>query len=205
MALVTLVEWRRRQKEGIKRARALAKLRPKPGWSLADLASLTGTTVRTVRHYMERGVIPAAKFRGPGTRYERQHLLHLAAARSLRSFDGLGLSAIKKRLASEPTEGVEAIVKRHLTPGRLATALGIALVAPAAAVLPSAPASPVAVGPDKRWSRLELAVGLELHVRDDISPLVRALADKVWKLCVQGETPVAIASGAKPADAEAPR
>ncbi len=141
---------------------------------------------------MERGVIPPVKFRGPGTRYERNHLLHLAAARVLRSFDGLALSAIKKRLASETPEGVEAIVMRNLSPGRLATALGISVAAPASALPPSAPAAPVAVGAEKRWSRLELAVGLELHVRDDISPMVRALAAKVWKLCVEGEA----ASGA---------
>ncbi|NUO50010.1 MAG: hypothetical protein HOV80_14235, partial [Polyangiaceae bacterium] len=126
----------------------------------------------------------------PGTRYERKHLLHLAAARSLRSFDNLALSAIKKRLASESPEGVEAIVKRHLAAGPLATALGIVVEAPAMAAAlppPHLPAAPVAVGAEKRWSRLELAVGLELHVRDDISPLVRALAAKVWKICVEGE------------------
>lgn len=201
MPLITDKEWRRRQKEGIKRARAMAKLRPKSGLSLADLASLTATTVRTVRHYMELGVIPAVKFRGPRTRYERNHLLHLAAARTLRSFEGLALPAIKKRLGSETPEGVEAIVKQRLTPGRLATALGIAVAAPVSGVAPSAPA--VAVGPEKRWSRLELAVGLELHVRDDISPLVRALAAKVWKLCVEGEAPVASGAASAVADASA--
>ncbi len=123
MVGITMVEWRRRQKEGIKRARALRKLRPRPGWSLADLAALTGTTVRTVRHYMERGVIPAAKFRGPGTRYERVHLLHLAAARALRAFEGLGLSAIKKRLASATPEALEVIVVSRAIPPPLSQAL----------------------------------------------------------------------------------
>ncbi len=61
---------------------------------------------------------------------------------------------------------------------------------PPAASAPTGVATPVAVGAEKRWSRLELAVGLELHARDDASPFVRALAAKVWKLCVEGE-PVA--------------
>jgi DNA-binding transcriptional MerR regulator len=186
MARITHVEWKRRQKEGIKRARELRKLRPKPGLSLQDLAALTGTTTRTVRFYMERGVIPPPKVRGPGTRYERAHLLRLVAARTLRAFESLGLDAIKKRLADATPEALEALVKRNLTPGRLATALGIAVGAPAAL----APTTPVAVGAEKRWSRLELAVGLELHLRDDASPVVRALAAKLWKLCVEGE-PVA--------------
>jgi DNA-binding transcriptional MerR regulator len=188
MARITHVEWKRRQKEGIKRARELRKLRPKPGLSLQDLAALAGTTTRTVRFYMERGVIPPPKVRGPGTRYERAHLLRLVAARTLRAFESLGLDAIKKRLADATPEALEALVKRNLTPGRLATALGIAVGAPAA-LAPTGGAA-VAVGAEKRWSRLELAVGLELHLRDDASPVVRALAAKLWKLCVEGE-PVA--------------
>ena len=186
MVGITQLEWKRRQKEGIKRARELRRLRPKPGLSLQDLAALAGTTTRTVRFYMERGVIPPPKVRGPGTRYERAHLLRLVAARTRRAFESLGLDAIKKRLADATPEALEALVKRNLTPGRLATALGIAVDAPAASA-PTGAATPVVVGAEKRWSRIELAVGLELHVRDDASPFVRALAAKVWKLCVEGE------------------
>jgi DNA-binding transcriptional MerR regulator len=152
---------------------------------MAELARLAGTTARTVRLYLEREIVPRPPFRASATRYERRQLVWLVAALRLRK-ERASLATIKTRLRQLTAAELEAFAIAELAPGPLAQALGVAPPLPRDAHAADAP-RPVRVGPERRWSRLDLALGLELHVRDDVSPAVRALAKRVWRLCIHGE------------------
>jgi len=133
-----------------------------------------------LRLYLERGVVPRPPFLGSATRYERRQLLSLTAARRLRTTERLELDQIRTRLNAMTAPELEAFAVADLPAGVLAQALGVAPTR----LDPSTQRPAVNAHADKRWTRLELAVGLELHVRDDITPRVRELAAKVWELCV---------------------
>lgn len=183
---------KRKPRRGPRKSRA----KPKTGWSLAALASLGGVTPRTLRLYLERGVVPRPKFLGSATRYERRQLLWLTAARRLRTAERLELDQIRTRLQAMTAPELEAFAIADLPAGPVAQALGVVPTrADASNQRPAVNASP-----EKRWTRLELAVGLEMHVRDDVTPRVRELAAKVWELCVGPATEAAPAPPPPPVE-----
>jgi DNA-binding transcriptional MerR regulator len=53
-------------------------------YSLNDLAEATGFEARTIRSYIERGLLPAAEARGRGASYSAEHLNRLRAIQILR-------------------------------------------------------------------------------------------------------------------------
>lgn len=165
-----------------------SRAKPKTGWSLRQLSGLTGIAVRTIRLYLQRQVLPRPPFKASATRYERRELLYLLAIRRLRVTERLSLAAIRARLQTLSPPELEEFATESLPPGPLADALGIQHAAPPAVRTPSglglAPfdrSASSSVIP--RWSRIELALGLELHVRDDASPRVVELAARVHDLC----------------------
>ena len=44
-------------------------------WKLDELAERAGVSARTVRYYVQRGLVPAPEFRGPETAYGPEHVL----------------------------------------------------------------------------------------------------------------------------------
>ena len=57
---------------------------PRPDYSLSDLADATGIEARTIRSYIERGLLPGAHARGRGASYSSEHLSRLKVIQSLR-------------------------------------------------------------------------------------------------------------------------
>lgn len=127
-------------------------------YKLDELATAAGVAARTIRYYVQRGLLPAPEFRGKDTAYGREHLLRLQAIRKLQA-QHLPLDEIQARLVA-------------LTPGELA--------ALASGADPATPVRPVASTPrpqpSERWQRITLAPGLELHVRADADARTHALA-----------------------------
>jgi DNA-binding transcriptional MerR regulator len=169
----------RAKRLGIGRSRARAT----EGWTLFDFARLANVQPPTVRHYMKLGVLPRPPFRSTATRYLREHLLVVLAVQRLQFTENLTLEAIRGRLeALQPAE-LEAFATEHLSPGPTATALGIQFAQPPAT---SEASTPIAAPGTARWTHIELALGLELHVRHDASPAVIALAERVREMCTRG-------------------
>ena len=122
-------------------------------YKLEQLAEAAGTTPRTVRYYVQRGLLPAPDFRGKDTVYTRSHLTILVAIREL-SARHLPLDAIRVELERRA---------RGEAPSRPA--------------IEPAPGPPAALTPMDRSSVWHLARGLSLHLSDDASPETRKLAD----------------------------
>ncbi|HEY3502990.1 MAG TPA: MerR family transcriptional regulator [Actinocatenispora sp.] len=71
------------------------------GWSIADVARMSGVTSRTLRHYDEIGLLPPARIASNGHRwYEQAELLRLQQILLMREL-GLGLREIGAVLSSQ--------------------------------------------------------------------------------------------------------
>jgi DNA-binding transcriptional MerR regulator len=109
-----------------------------PPYGIGDLAELAGVSRRTVRYYVQEGLMPPPLGVGRGNHYARKHLDQLLRVKALQEA-GRTLEDIRRILDG----GTTAQLRREA-----ATSL-----------------SPVA---RTLWRRLTLAPGVELHVSSDI-------------------------------------
>ena len=108
-------------------------------YGIEDLAALGGVSRRTVRYYVQQGLLPSPLGLGRGRHYGREHLARLRAVKALQE-RGLSLDAVRTELDRGPA-------RRR-----------------AAAAVASAPEAAVA---RSAWRRVELVPGVELHVQAD--------------------------------------
>ena len=156
-------------------------------WKLAELAAEAGVSPRTVRYYVQRGLLPAPPFKGPDTVYGEEHLRRLKAIRVLQA-RFLPLDAIQvelARLSPEELRGAGRGRGAHGHPaagsaGTVGTRPGLRGVHAGA----RASRQQAAVTGYRRW---ELAPGLELHLADTADEKTRALAERVRALIEQSE------------------
>ncbi len=160
-------------------------------YSIADVAALTDTPVRTVRYYIAQGLLPSPGRTGPAARYDDAFVTRLRAIRRLQeahqplsvirvALDGLdedGLRDVLERPEVTPPDSAGDYVRRllgespHAAAGEQPTLYRAAapMAASAAAHLGDADASGSAVGPTaggrSHWERIVLAPGVEIHVR----------------------------------------
>ncbi len=132
---------------------------PVTTYKLDELAGEAAVAPRTVRYYVQRGLLPAPEFRGKDTAYGREHLARLRAIKVLQQAH-LPLEEIQARLAGAGLDEIE-----RLAAGAPPAAQAARCAGPAAA----AAAEPPAAGAPRggRWERVEIADGVELHVRSD--------------------------------------
>lgn len=137
-------------------------------YKLDELAEQAGVSPRTVRYYVQRGLLPGPTFRGKDSAYGREHLIRLRAIKRLQE-QFLPLDAIQEALEKRTLEQIERLAsgKEVLSPVPLSTQ-------PAAAPTPK-PAAPKA----STWQRYQLAPGLELNLADDAPEHVRRLAERL--------------------------
>jgi DNA-binding transcriptional MerR regulator len=74
---------------------------------LSELSAAAGVTPRTIRYYVQQGLLPSPGTRGPGTRYERAHLDRLQLIRRLQRLH-LPLAEIRKRLEALDDDGIRS-------------------------------------------------------------------------------------------------
>jgi DNA-binding transcriptional MerR regulator len=107
-----------------------------PPLGIAELANLGGVTRRTVRYYVQEGLLPAPRGVGRGDHYGPEHLERLLRIKGLQE-RGRTLEEIRRELAAPPSKSV-APVDRNVT---------VDLSIPRGA-----------------WVRLDVAPGVEVHV-----------------------------------------
>jgi DNA-binding transcriptional MerR regulator len=109
-------------------------------FAIGDLADLGGVSRRTVRYYVQEGLLPAPLGVGRGNHYGREHLEQLLRVKALQE-SGHTLDEIRQSLDAPPR--LSAIRE---------------------------PVDDAAVAPVAReiWRRLTLAPGVELHLAADV-------------------------------------
>jgi DNA-binding transcriptional MerR regulator len=85
-------------------------------YSLKNLADATGIEERTVRSYIERGLLPGAQARGRAATYSNEHLSRLRIIQSLRrARPNIGLSEIRIFLQNLSPEQIDRLAVGKIT------------------------------------------------------------------------------------------
>jgi DNA-binding transcriptional MerR regulator len=111
---------------------------PEGRYGIEELADLGGVTRRTVRYYVQEGLLPPPLGLGRGRHYGEEHLERLLKVKALQE-QGLPLSSIR--------ESVDGGGRAKRADAATSTVVETSIALPRSA-----------------WSRLELVPGLELHV-----------------------------------------
>jgi DNA-binding transcriptional MerR regulator len=77
-------------------------------YKLDELAAEAGVSPRTVRYYVQRGLLPAPEFKGKDTAYGKEHLLRLLAVKQMQAAH-MPLDEIQVRLAGATAGEIEKI------------------------------------------------------------------------------------------------
>ena len=125
-----------------------------PRYAIGDLADLGGISRRTVRYYVQEGLLPAPLGLGRGRHYGREHLDQLLRVKALQEA-GRTLDEIRHLLGQGSVRG-----RPHL-----ARATG---EAPLRRTL---------------WRRLVLAPGVELHISSDVHLPAPGRLNEIADLC----------------------
>lgn len=149
---------------------------------LLELSDKARVSPRTIRYYIQQGLVPAPETRGPGAHYGPEHVDRLRLIRRLQK-EHLPLSEIRKRIEKLSPEEVSSIldmepekppgsaseyVKRVLSDGGLfGTRETVAMYAPQISA-PAPPGKPPALV-RSQWEHFALAPDVELHVRRPVS------------------------------------
>jgi DNA-binding transcriptional MerR regulator len=109
---------------------------PEGRYGIEELADLGGVTRRTVRYYVQEGLLPPPLGLGRGRHYGEQHLERLLKVKALQE-QGMPLAAIREAIDGGGRKQAMAGAMAETTPTIL---------------------------PRSAWSRLELVPGVELNV-----------------------------------------
>ncbi len=137
---------------------------------LDELATRAGVSPRTVRYYIQRGVLPPPDFKGPDTAYSERHLHALKAIKRLQE-DYLPLDAIAAALHGKSEAELRKIA-----------ASGLAHSKPVGATTPRSEIAKVEAAKTieaKRGERIAVAEGIELWVEEGAD---RALVEQILSL-----------------------
>ncbi|CAN5307892.1 hypothetical protein BH09GEM1_BH09GEM1_18440 [soil metagenome] len=140
-----------------------------PPLDLTELADRAGVSIRTVRYYIQQGLLTKPEARGPGAHYTEEHLDRLLLIKRLQR-EHLPLAEIRRVLESSAGEVPAPRTARDYVHSVLGESIP----------LYSAPAVEEA-SPSTRsqWERVTLAPDIELHIR---RPLSRAVNKQVERL-----------------------
>ena len=141
-------------------------------YKLDELARTAGTSPRTVRYYVQRGLLPAPAFRGKDSAYTQEHLVRLRAIRRLQDAF-LPLDAIAVELERRSIGEIERIADGSEMP---ATA-NAPIVGQMRDVDPSVPSARVMN--TRTFRRIEIAPGVELSVADDAPLESRSIVTQI--------------------------
>jgi DNA-binding transcriptional MerR regulator len=129
---------------------------------MADLEKKTGYAARAIRIFVTQGLLPRPTFRGRLTTYDDDFLLRVLAIRSLRRAR-VPPDAIRDRLADASDAELRKLAG---VPEPIAT--------PATSSPSPTESTLRTVG--ERWTRVALAPGLDLLLREGATPEVERLA-----------------------------
>ena len=138
-----------------------------PRYDLGELAELAGATVRTIRYYVQQGLLPAPGQMGPGSHWSDGHLQRLRLIRKLQR-QHLPLSEIRRQLAELDDAAVARLLENETPPGSAVDYVR-AVLAKAGSTMRSQ-SLPLPGSSDRsQWERIRLDDDVELHVRRPLS------------------------------------
>jgi DNA-binding transcriptional MerR regulator len=151
-------------------------------WDLNELAEAAGVTPRTVRYYVQQGLLPSPAARGPGAHYERNHLDRLRLIKRLQR-QHYPLAEIRRRLEALDDDGVRTALQdtpeathgsaldyaRDVLAGGSYRVTREALPSMAFYQSPAPEPPKIKTGTKSTWERVSLSPDVELHIRRPLS------------------------------------
>ena len=150
---------------------------------LAQLADRAGVSQRTVRYYIQQGLLPSPETRGPGAHYTAEHLDRLRLIRRLQR-EHLPLAEIRKRLEELDPKEIRMLLARSPERPRKDAREYIRGVLSGGEAMMRAPTmrekapelfeeprdrgrqgKPWTPRPRGQWDRISLTPDIELHIR----------------------------------------
>ena len=160
---------------------------PDSSLDLSELADRAGVSARTVRYYIQQGLLASPDTRGPGTRYDQEHLDRLRAIRLLQR-QHLPLAEIRRRLKKLDADAIAQLASapppdRSTVSDYIQSVLGGKGKSkrPREAAIVAAARHPIhlgqsgegmvadAYGERSQWDRIALSPDVELHIRRPLS------------------------------------
>jgi DNA-binding transcriptional MerR regulator len=150
---------------------------------LLELSDKTRVSPRTIRYYIQQGLLPAPESRGPGAHYGPEYVDLLKLIRRLQQ-EHLPLSEIRKRieklqpeeirriLENQPqskTDSASEYVRRVLREGAASYASPPRAMSVSPANLPRDQSAASGKLQRSQWERFTLAPDVELHIRRPVS------------------------------------
>lgn len=153
---------------------------------LEELAERAGVSPRTVRYYIQRGLLTPPAFRGAGTSYGEEHLTALRAIKKLQEAYW-PLDAIAVALASKSPAELERIASGRLVPTRDgSTPITVPKAAERTPVHPYREVAAKTTTTRVRVERIRLAEGVELSIDEGASEQARTLAERIVRAVETG-------------------
>jgi DNA-binding transcriptional MerR regulator len=155
-------------------------------YKIDELAREGQVSPRTIRYYVQRGLLPAPAFHGKDTTYDRGHLLRLQVIKKLQE-GHLPLDEIQAKIGAASEKELERMLADGSAPPppKNATHRGGPYRNPAPGEPPSKEAASEA---RERWERIHLMPGLELHVRSDAGADAKRAALEIQSQYGQGSS-----------------
>jgi DNA-binding transcriptional MerR regulator len=153
---------------------------PTDGFLIRDVARLSGVSVRTLRDYVQLGLLRHSELRGTLTRYPRREVMRLFAALRLKAQTKTTWAEIKRQLDSWSEARLDACLDGQL-PSVVADELGLVKrPSTAGGVTRSDDAPRERTG--ELWHRTVLLPGLELFVSAAASPMALQAAARLLRV-----------------------
>ena len=143
-------------------------------YTIQELSELTGFSRRTIRYYIQEGLLEPPAGRGRGGYYYDSHLQLLSKIRGLQR-QGLNLSSIAQILREAEAETLDTI-KINIEKKSLLSKFHCEVIAEA--IPEETPQSPSR----QVWIQYPLADGIALNVRRDIDIQQRKKIDQILRL-----------------------
>jgi DNA-binding transcriptional MerR regulator len=165
-------------------------------YDLLELCDAADVTPRTVRYYVQQGLLPSPDARGRGARYDRTHLERLQLIKRLQA-KHLPLAEIRNQLGELSDGAVSSLVAEPPAKNTSGSALKYVRSvlagtkgSPPADVYTdsSAPSAHAQITPSTRdspvqsrstWDRIALSSDIELHVRRPLSRVQNKLLERL--------------------------
>jgi DNA-binding transcriptional MerR regulator len=159
-------------------------------YSIAEISEITGLSRRTIRYYLQRGLIPSPHGAGRGRYYTEDHLARIRKIIDLQS-KGMFLDEIARHLAADDVEEA-VLIERLPDPAKMRLPHTISVGAPVADALETHPdltetlVAGRAAADREIWIKVPLADGVELSVREELSTLlddhIHEIADSINRI-----------------------
>lgn len=162
-------------------------LSPTPDLEISELCERVDIPPRTVRYYIQQGLLPPTQREGAG-RGPRYGDIHVATLRAIRELQkqGLTLESIRERLAVLDMRGLARLAKADELsmsvgtpePPPEAYRLAFSVKPRVGATHRETPAEP----PRSNWERIAITPDIEIHVRRPLAPYWNKRLEALLKL-----------------------